>query len=141
VDGVQAWSMGSLSYMVAHWREAERLRAEAGCSDFTDPEQRAGYADAWDEAKDNVHGDGVFAMWDVNKALFDLLNLSIENAIKSSNPIIRGFATLDKRFGKRRLETFDDSNEHAFVQMLYRLRCDAEGIKVRPLSPSAPGRS
>ncbi|MHC4745149.1 MAG: hypothetical protein ACYS8Z_24805 [Planctomycetota bacterium] len=36
--------------------------------------------------------------------------------------------TLDRRFGKRRLKEFDDSNEHSLVKTLYRFRCEAEGI-------------
>jgi hypothetical protein len=46
---------------------------------------------------------------DVNRGLFDFLNLSIDDAIKSDNPIIRAFATLDRRFGRRRLGDFDES--------------------------------
>jgi len=69
---------------------------------------------------------------DVNRALFDFLNLSINDAIKSDNPIIRAFATLDRRFGRRRLDAFDDSKEHPLVKTLYRFRCKAEGVKIEP---------
>ena len=132
VDGERAWSMGSLSYMVAHGREAERIRIDHKCSDFGAPDQREGYMDAWHEAQGKVHGDGVFAMWDVNRALFDYLNLSIDAAIRVDNPITRAFAILDRRFGKRRLAGFDDSGEHPLVKMLYRVRCEAEGISKDP---------
>ena len=69
---------------------------------------------------------------DANQALSDYLKLSIDDAIKSDNPIIRSLAILDRRFGRRRLAQFDDSKEHPMVRELYRLRCEAEGIKTEP---------
>jgi hypothetical protein len=72
----------------------------------------------------------------MDSALFDFLNLSINDAVKSANPIIRAFAIIDRRFGKRRLAYFDDSQEHPLVKMLYRFRCKAEGNKIEPKPPN-----
>ena len=132
VDGKRLWSMGSLSYMVAHGTEAVRIRAERGCADWGHPEQRDGYRNAWEEAQAKTHADGCFAMWDVNQALFESLSLSIDAAVTADNPIIRAFALLDRRCGKRRLRAFDDSQEHPLVRALYRFRCGAEGMKPEP---------
>jgi hypothetical protein len=127
IDKQRISSMGTLTYFGKSHSEANRLRRESGCIDFRDPQQREGYHQARDEAEKTVHDRGVFSLCDLNRALFDYLNLSIDDAIQSDNPIIRAFATLDSRFGKRRLKEFDDSEEHTLVKTLYRFRCEVEG--------------
>jgi hypothetical protein len=132
IDTQRFSSMGTYTYFVQSGSEANRLRRESGCTDFRDPAQRERYYQACDEADKIVHDRGIFASWDVNRALFDYLNLSIDDAVKSDNPIIRAFATLDRRFGKRCLKEFDDSREHPLVKTLYRFRCEVEAIKTEP---------
>ena len=129
LDGVRFWSMGSLSYLAAKGSEATRIREEQGCEDFRQPEQYLGYMAAECQAHAGAHDAGIFAKWDVNRALFDYLNLSIDSAMSSDDPIIRGFAMLDERLGKRRLEKLRDKIEHPFVRALYDLRCRAESTK------------
>ena len=74
-----------------------------------------------------------------DEALGDLeqsLSLSLEDALTSPNPLIRGLALLDRRFGKRRLRQLDSgAREHPLVQALYRIRCEAEGVL--PREPAA----
>jgi len=136
VDGERVWSMGSLSYRIAQGKEAARIRAERGCADWSDPDQRAGYSNAWGEAQARVHADGVFAMWDMNQAIVNYLNLSIDSAAQADSPIIRAFAVLDRCFGKRRLAAIDSSHEHPLVRAMYRVRCEAEGISPEPEQPA-----
>jgi hypothetical protein len=131
VDKQRIASLGTCTFFKESHLEALRLRQESECTDLSDPQQASAYCQASAEADKNVHDRGVFAAWDVNRALFDYLNLSIDHAISSNNPIIRAFATLDRRFGKQRLQEFDDSEEHPLVRTLYRVRCEAEGIKSR----------
>jgi len=46
--------------------------------------------------------------------------------------LIRAFAMLDSRLGKRRLRTLRLANdEHPLVRQFYDLRCEAEGIKAQ----------
>jgi len=138
IDKKRVFSMGTYTYFVESYREANRLREESGCIDFHDPDQREGYHLSSHQADKLVRDRGVFPLWDVNRSLFESLSLSIDDAIKSENPIIRAFGTLDRRFGKRRLKKFDDSNEHPLVRMLYWFRCEAEGIKMLS-DPSGQG--
>ncbi len=138
IDKQRVVSMATYTYFVEFYRQANRLRLESACDDFSDPAQREGYHRAGDEADRIVNERGVFPMGALNRALFDYLNLSIDDASESQNPIIRAFATLDRRFGKRRLTEFDDSEEHPLVRTLFRFRCEAEGIKTEPES-SVPG--
>ena len=63
------------------------------------------------------------------QAIYNYLNLSIEEAVTSNDALIRGFSFLDKRFGKRRLKEVDATSLHPFSQHLYLLRCNIEGIK------------
>ena len=148
IDKQRVSSMGTYTYLIEHYREVNRLREEAGCTDYSDPGQQEGYSNAHDEADRLVKEKGHIPLWDFNGALFALLSLSINDAITSDNPIIRAFATIDRRFGKRRLREFDDTQEHPLVATLYRFRCEAEGITKEPeqhtgqvsseAAPSAP---
>nr|WP_165983516.1 hypothetical protein [Macrococcus goetzii] len=42
--------------------------------------------------------------------------------MQHSHVLIRAFAMLDKRLGKRRFSTLDISNEHKLVQQFYEIR-------------------
>lgn len=49
--------------------------------------------------------------------------LSIEEALQSENPVIRGIALLDRRLGKRRLREIRLTEaEHGFVHKMFELR-------------------
>lgn len=136
IDKQRVSSMGTYTYFMESDREQSRLCMELGCTDFRDPLQREAFRQAQEQADQIVNDRGIYRMEDVNSALFDLLNLSIDDAIRSDNAIIRAFATLDRRFGKRRLAVFDDTKEHPLVRTLFRFRCEAEGIKVEPEDPN-----
>lgn len=69
----------------------------------------------------------------INRDLFCSLSQTVEEMLEHRNPVIRGLAVIDARYGKRRLELFNPVGEHALVQSLYRLRCEAEGVQ-----PSVP---
>ena len=136
IDKQRVWSMATRTYLLEWHREAMKLIK--GPIDLSNPEQREAYWQARHQVENMLPARGVCKLDDVNRALFDFLNLSINDAIKSDDPIIRAFATLDRRFGRRRLDDFDDSKEHPLVRTLYRFRCKAEGVKIEPesLSPA-----
>ena len=56
-------------------------------------------------------------------------NQDIENSIHSLNPIVRMFAILDRRVGKRTLGKIKGEVENLpeWVKRFYNLRCEAEG--------------
>ncbi|MDJ1006785.1 MAG: hypothetical protein QNJ13_03085 [Paracoccaceae bacterium] len=109
VDGERLSSFGTLSYYVA----AHSLKNAEGLS--------------WDEAYEAARQHAPSA-WDVSGALFDYLNLSIDDALASESPIIRGIAMLDRRLGKRRLARLNASSDHEFVRDMLRVRLEAEGL-------------
>ena len=57
-------------------------------------------------------------------------NKSIEKSLVSDNPIVRIFAILDRRLGKRRLLALEDSMEQEldWVRAFYVIRMQAEGL-------------
>ena len=59
-------------------------------------------------------------------------SLSIEEALHSENIIIRAYAMLDRRLGKRRLSKFKLTIEdtHPLILHFYKIRCDVEGISI-----------
>jgi hypothetical protein len=77
--------------------------------------------------------------YDDSQALADLkayLRLSIGDALKADSPLVRGLAVIDRRVGKRRLRSLAiGPEEHPLVCELYRLRCEAEGIRPDSCSP------
>ena len=80
------------------------------------------------EKEQELHDRNLFAQWEWHRALRNYLNLSIDDVLKSDNPLVRAMGMLDARLGKRRLAHLDVGQEHDLVQRLYYLRCDAEHL-------------
>ena len=64
-----------------------------------------------------------------NNSKFEWNTPEIDEAIISDNPIIRAFAMLDRRLGKRRLRQIDKTDLHPLVLRLLNLRLECENIK------------
>lgn len=127
LDGREVINMCSYAQEIAHWREAGRLRQESGCTDYRNPEHKAGYYAAFDEAKETLRWSGVFAPHEFHQALFNYLNLPIDGILASPDPITRAIGMLDRRVGIRRLASVDVGHEHSLVRRLHEFRCEAEG--------------
>ncbi len=84
--------------------------------------------DQYQKMLKEAHAANMFSFDEWRQALFDYLSLSMDDILKSENPLIRALGMVDRRLGRRRLKTMDVSQEHQLVQRLYRLRCDAEGV-------------
>mgnify|MGYP004513788013 FL=1 len=63
-------------------------------------------------------------------AFYEFDNQSIEKSLYSENMLIRIFAILDRRIGKRRLRNLKEtiSSEPDIFQLFYNIRIEAEGI-------------
>jgi hypothetical protein len=68
--------------------------------------------------------------WEFSDALRDYRNQSIDLSIASDNPIIRMFAIVDRRIGKRTLEKLKDDipNQPEWLKPLYVERMKADGV-------------
>jgi hypothetical protein len=84
----------------------------------------------WEEAHDWVLDEGIFAQYDFFDAVEEYFQQPIEESLKSNNMLIKIFALIDRRVGKRTLRKMKESisEEKTLVQDFYKLRCDAENI-------------
>lgn len=74
---------------------------------------------------------GEFSRSDFTDACFEYINMNIDASASSENPIIRSFAMLDKRLGKRRLKLLkvqDRTDKHPLVLKMLDLRLECEKI-------------
>ena len=79
-----------------------------------------------------LHELGILTRAEFDDALWQSLSLSIDDALRSGDVVIRAFAMLDSRLGKRRLRTMHLSDDaHPLMRQFYDLRCEAEGITPR----------
>lgn len=121
-----------------HYELARDIREMNHCGDYTNSEQRTGYFQASDEAEEILHRQGVFSEYDFLVAIDEWTNTSIDAGLASENDLVRSFAMIDRRLGKRRLrQVVLSPQEPPIVHMLYELRCSAEGMRVEaPTSQS-----
>ena len=68
---------------------------------------------------------------DLYNAYYIYDNQSVEKSLCSENMLVRIWAVLDRRVGKRRLVAMADamSNEHEILRFFYRVRMEAEGLE------------
>ena len=77
--------------------------------------------------------DGLFTRDDFVDGLDEYVGLKVEDAIKSSKPIVRAIAMFDRRFGKRRLNAMSvPDGEIQLVKDFYKIRMRAEGLESEP---------
>lgn len=107
---------------------AHQIQEINRCKDFRDPDQREEYYSAYQQAGEIVDKKGIFSRYDFYDSLEKYLELSIEEALQSENPIIRALSMFDRRLGKRRLRRIGEP-KHPLVKQFYDLRCMAEGIE------------
>ena len=73
-------------------------------------------------------GEGVRSDEDFKRTLFSSLTLSIDAMLASKDALLHTLAVLDRRFDKRRLETFESRGESELTRCLFAFRCVAEGL-------------
>lgn len=89
------------------------------------------YKEAWVKSGLAALEDGCFDQRDFYAAFTEFDNQSIEDSLDSENALVRMFAVLDRRVGKRRLEKLADriAGEPEWLREFYMIRLRAEGIK------------
>ncbi|NLC65536.1 MAG: hypothetical protein GX752_01180 [Clostridium sp.] len=86
------------------------------------------------KAEEIVHkmaiNDGVFDIYDILSSIDEYKNTAINKSISSENPIIRMFAVMDRRIGKRTLKKLigEVKKQPHWLQFFYNLRLESEGI-------------
>ncbi len=103
-------------------------------------ERRQELAGSWEEAESALLAEGILSRNNFYEALYRSLEVSVDKALEEPNPIVRGLAMLDMRLGKRRLENLVlPATEHPFVQLMFSVRCDLDGIKTHQPNRAIPG--
>jgi len=82
-------------------------------------------------AHNKAEEQDIFSQYDFLEAAVRFLNSSIEESLNSDNSIVKALALIDRRVGKRTLNTLKESinDESELVRYFYRLRCEAEQIQ------------
>lgn len=125
IDGDEKYNMCFYKYNIECWKIAQGLKSDPHYVPKYDSE----YSASW-EAKELAPGKGVYADWHFFKALDAYLRNSIETSLNSENEIIKSFALIDRRTGKRTLLDMKQSIEQQtdMVKYFFNLRCSADGI-------------
>lgn len=123
VDGEEILKSNYFTYSRVLWERARDYRDEQGLN----------WREAYLKADKTVLDDGLFDQRDFYMACQKFDNQSIEASLSSENPIVRIFALLDRRLGKRRLTALEETmgNELDWVRPFYLLRMEAEGLNLQ----------
>ncbi|MBC8883278.1 hypothetical protein H9X57_07160 [Flavobacterium piscinae] len=77
-----------------------------------------------DRTEGKIMEKGEFSKYDFADNAFRFLNLNVQDAIKSYNPIIKALAVVDKRIGKRTLSELNKAENHPMIKQLIELRLE-----------------
>ena len=126
-DGVEVLEFSDIRFEREYYGLVHVMRA------MNDPqrESRSGLQAAYEHARNVTSSKGNVARFDFARAAVGFLSMSIDDALASIDPIVRGLAVIDRRIGKRRVATLANASEaHPIVRTLLQLRCVAEGVTV-----------
>lgn len=88
---------------------------------------------AWRQAPYDAMEQGEFYQMDFYRAFREFDSQSIAESLHSENAVVRMFALLDRRTGKRTLEALriPMRSQPEWLQMIYYLRLEAEGLPLQ----------
>lgn len=122
LDGEEILKGNYLDMVMAQYYAEKRIRAE-------NPE--LSYKEVCAKSRYAVLDEGEFDQRCFYAAFAEFDNQSIEDSLNSDNALVRMFAVLDRRVGKRRLVKLADriESELEWLRAFYLIRLRAEGIK------------
>ena len=123
MDGVEVLRSNYYTYFENVWTKFHHLRSTTLKDHYSTKE-------AIDRAHAYALEQGTFDQKVFYEAFGIFDNQSIEKSLVSENPLVRIFALLDRRLGKRRLLALEDSMEQEldWVRAFYVIRMQAEGL-------------
>lgn len=91
---------------------------------------KTSYSESGDQMELGALNKGGFDQYNFYNAFHNYFNSSIDSSLISPDPVVRLFAIMDKRVGKRRLHQLlaDIESQPGWLQMFYRLRLESDGI-------------
>ena len=122
LDGREILKSNYFDYCKAEYQHEVRLRGER-------PELSG--TERWKTAQIETLRDGCFDQRDFYSAFREFETQSVEDSLNSENAIVRMFAILDRRVGKRRLIKLAERlpDEPEWLQRFYLIRFEAEEIE------------
>ena len=122
MDGEEVLRSNYYTYFENVWTKFQALRREGVGED--DPKA------PFRMAHEGTLNDGCFDNIFFYEAFHEFDNQSIEKSLTNENPLVRVFALLDRRLGKRRLLALEESMEQEldWVRAFYVIRMQAEGL-------------
>ncbi len=122
LDGTEILKSNYFDRFDAMW-QAYHQRQDAGMH----PDQ------AWVQAAYDALEQGEFYQMDFYRAFSEYDSQSIAESLQSQNAVVRMFALLDRRIGKRTLEALriPMRSQPEWLQMIYYLRLEAEGLPLQ----------
>ena len=129
VDKVEMLSMCTIKAERAEYYKDREIRAEMNEYAYDDADRNLAIQE---EAHQMIKKEGIYAQYDFFSAMEEYFHTPIEELLKSSDILIKILCLLDRRIGKRTLRKMEDTilDEHELIQYFYRLRCEAENIKI-----------
>ncbi|MCL2673790.1 MAG: hypothetical protein FWE92_00490 [Defluviitaleaceae bacterium] len=93
-------------------------------------EKAMSYWDYWDKIHLETKNYGGFDQYGFYEAFYEYHNQSIEKSLVSPDPVVRLFAIMDKRLGKRRLENMfsEIQAQPEWLQVFFKLRLEADRV-------------
>jgi len=93
-------------------------------------EQTTSYWDYWDKIHLETSNQSGLTRHCFYNAFHEYHNQSIEKSLVSSDPVVKLFAIMDKRVGKRRLPIIfsEVQTQPQWLQVFFKLRLEADGI-------------
>ena len=133
VDGVEVLRSNYYTYFENVWTKFHHLRS-------TTLKDHNSAKEAIDRAYAYALEQGTFDQKVFYEAFGIFDNQSIEKSLVSQNPLVRIFALLDRRLGKRHLLALEKSMEQEldWVRAFYVIRMQAEGLMVIKKSQEEP---
>ena len=118
LDGHEVLKSNFFERMDAQWNLYQTMQEDA--------EQ----PDAWRQSAVQAVRDGAFYQMDFYRAFYEFDSQSIAESLSSENALVRMFALLDRRTGKRTLEKLRGPmrKEPQWLQMIYYIRLEAENL-------------
>ena len=116
------------------WLYEVKLRA-ASLAGESSIRNRPSYIHLEPDAEKELETESFFTQSHLGGAMHNYQSMSIDNILKSENPVIRAIGMLDRRLGLRRLRKIEISSEHPLVQATYLFRCESEGLFEKAAQP------
>ena len=138
-DNKEIISASDVTYQTKHEELYRKIKGEEGLKDIPFNEnwhvmlnspERKELIIASDNATEMMGNQNIFNSYHFYTPFMEYGSLSIDEALHSENIIIRAYAMLDRRLGKRRLIKFkfNTHDAHPLILDFYKIRCDVEGI-------------